>query len=198
MGAFADRLWRLKREAGDPSYAEMAARLGAAASKSSLAAAARGRTLPSWETAWEFVRVLAVDRLGHDRSETEKQWRELWSQAHADLPAPEPVSEPASVPAPQRPVPAPQSSVPVVPTRAGDEGSGPEREPEPRRWMNLVVVAAVAAVAAMLGAGAGVLLAAREQAARSPGRWWTPGAHVLPSEAPDPCVRAEGHSQNSG
>ncbi len=198
MGAFADRLWRLKREAGDPSYAEMAARLGAAASKSSLAAAARGRTLPSWETAWEFVRVLAVDRLGHDRSETEKQWRELWSQAHANRPAPEPVSEPASVPAPQSPVPAPQSPAPVMPTRAGDEGSGPAREPEPRRWMNLVVVAAVAAVAAMLGAGAGVLLAAREQAARSPGRWWTREAHVLPGEAPDPCVRAEGHSQNSG
>ncbi|MFX0594842.1 hypothetical protein [Melissospora conviva] len=188
----------MKREAGDPSYAEMAARLGAAASKSSLAAAARGRTLPSWETAWEFVRVLAVDRLGHDRSETEKQWRELWSQAHANRPAPEPVSEPASVPAPQSPVPAPQSPAPVVPTRAGGEGSGPAREPEPRRWMNLVVVAAVAAVAAMLGAGAGVLLAAREQAARSPGRWWTREAHVLPGEAPDPCVRADGHSQNSG
>jgi hypothetical protein len=82
-GEFADRLWQLKRAAGDPSYEEMAGKLGAAASKSSLAAAARGRTLPSWEIAWEFVRVLAVDRLGHDALETEKEWREHWQRAQA-------------------------------------------------------------------------------------------------------------------
>ncbi|MFF0308726.1 NBR1-Ig-like domain-containing protein [Streptosporangium sp. NPDC004379] len=80
-GAFADRLWRLRREAGDPSYAEMSARLGAAASKSSLASAVQGRKLPSWETTWEFVRVLAVDRLGRDPGETEREWRELWERA---------------------------------------------------------------------------------------------------------------------
>ncbi|PZG02917.1 NBR1-Ig-like domain-containing protein [Micromonospora deserti] len=83
MGAFADRLWRLKQVAGDPSYEEMSVRLGAAASKSSLAAAAQGRILPSWETTWEFVRVLAVDRLGHDPLDTEKEWRERWMQAKA-------------------------------------------------------------------------------------------------------------------
>ena len=83
MGAFADRLWRLKQEAGDPSYEEMSVRLGAAASKSSLAVAAQGRSLPSWETTWEFVRVLAVDRLGHDPLDTEKEWRERWMQAKA-------------------------------------------------------------------------------------------------------------------
>ena len=76
VGAFADRLWQLRREAGDPSYEEMSGRLGAAASKSSLAAAAQGRSLPSWETTWEFVRVLAVDRLGRDPAETELEWRE--------------------------------------------------------------------------------------------------------------------------
>ncbi|MEV1244913.1 NBR1-Ig-like domain-containing protein [Nonomuraea sp. NPDC050022] len=95
MGAFADRLLKLKEEAGDPSYAEMSARLGAAASKSSLASAAQGRKLPSWETAWEFVRVLAVDRLGRDPEATEREWRELWESAKAvpstdDEPAPAP------------------------------------------------------------------------------------------------------------
>lgn len=82
-GRFADRLWRLKQEAGDPSYEEMSGRLGAAASKSSLAAAAQGRSLPSWETTWEFVRVLEVGRLGRDPHETEVRWRELWEQAKA-------------------------------------------------------------------------------------------------------------------
>ncbi|MEU9832275.1 NBR1-Ig-like domain-containing protein [Streptosporangium sp. NPDC048047] len=71
----------MRREAGDPSYAEMSARLGAAASKSSLASAVQGRKLPSWETTWEFVRVLAVDRLGRDPGETEREWRELWEHA---------------------------------------------------------------------------------------------------------------------
>ncbi|MFG3689321.1 NBR1-Ig-like domain-containing protein [Micromonospora sp. NPDC047740] len=83
MGAFADRLLRLKQEAGNPSYEEMSVRLGAAASRSSLAAAARGRRLPSWEMTWEFVRVLAVDRLGHDPVDTEQEWRERWMQAKA-------------------------------------------------------------------------------------------------------------------
>lgn len=104
MGAFADRLWRLKQEAGDPSYAEMSARLGAAASKSSLAAAAQGQALPSWETTWEFVRVLAVDRLGHDPSDTEKQWRERWTRAKAaEQPAAGEVPPPAAEPAVRRP-----------------------------------------------------------------------------------------------
>jgi hypothetical protein len=105
VGAFADRLWRLRREAGDPSYEEMAGRLGAAASKSSLAAAAQGRSLPSWETAWEFVRVLAVDRLGHDPADAEKEWREAWLRAKADcLPTDDTESEPAATPdEPSRP-----------------------------------------------------------------------------------------------
>ncbi|WP_106396592.1 NBR1-Ig-like domain-containing protein [Actinocorallia populi] len=83
VAAFADRLWRLKVEAGDPSFAEMSSRLGAAASKSSLAAAAQGRTLASWGTTWEFVRVLAVERLGRDAAETEREWRELWRRTKA-------------------------------------------------------------------------------------------------------------------
>ncbi|MDF5754984.1 NBR1-Ig-like domain-containing protein [Spongiactinospora sp. TRM90649] len=83
IAAFADRLLRLKEEAGNPSYAEMSAELGAAASKSSLASAAQGRRLPSWETTWEFVRVLAVDRLGRDPGRAEREWREHWDHAKA-------------------------------------------------------------------------------------------------------------------
>ncbi|TDC85447.1 transcriptional regulator [Micromonospora sp. KC606] len=58
----------------------MSVHLGAAASRSSLAAAAQGRSLPSWETTWEFVRVLAVDRLGHDPVAVEKEWRQRWTR----------------------------------------------------------------------------------------------------------------------
>ncbi|MFG1704348.1 NBR1-Ig-like domain-containing protein [Nonomuraea sp. M3C6] len=81
VALLAHRLWKLKEEAGDPSFADMASRLGAAASKSSLAAAARGSALPSWETTWEFVRVLAVDRLGRDPEEVRREWRAYWEQA---------------------------------------------------------------------------------------------------------------------
>ncbi|MEU5881111.1 NBR1-Ig-like domain-containing protein [Spirillospora sp. NPDC047279] len=90
--ALAERLWRLKQEAGDPSYAEMAA-LGAAASKSSLAAAAQGRNLPTWGTTWEFVRVLAVDRLGRDAEEVEREWRVHWQQARDAVTAAEDAEE---------------------------------------------------------------------------------------------------------
>ncbi|MGN9777512.1 NBR1-Ig-like domain-containing protein [Micromonospora sp. H33] len=90
----------MKQEAGNPSYEEMSGRLGAAASKSSLAAAAQGRSLPSWETTWEFVRVLAVDRLGHDLVDTEKEWRERWIQAKA-------VGHPADTVSAADPVPEP-------------------------------------------------------------------------------------------
>lgn len=92
VGAFADGLWQLRLEAGDPSYEEMAGRLGAAASKSSLAAAAQGRSLPSWETTWEFVRVLAVDRLGHEPARTEEEWRGRWQQARHGAPSPTPAA----------------------------------------------------------------------------------------------------------
>jgi hypothetical protein len=81
VAALADQLWKLKAQAGDPSFAEMSTKLGAAASKSSLAAATRGQVLPSWETTWEFVRVLAVDRLGQDAEEAEREWRERWERA---------------------------------------------------------------------------------------------------------------------
>lgn len=81
LAAFAHELWVLKCRAGDPSYATMCTRLGAAASKSSLAAATRGTALPSWETTWEFVRVLAVGRLGADPEDTRREWLARWTAA---------------------------------------------------------------------------------------------------------------------
>lgn len=98
VALFAHRLWELKRQAGDPSFAEMAARLGAAASKSSLAAAARGSALPTWETTWEFVRVLAVDRLGRDAEEVRREWREHWEQAASPADDPEIDTDEAQMP----------------------------------------------------------------------------------------------------
>ncbi|MDT7799638.1 MAG: hypothetical protein QOI78_3071 [Actinomycetota bacterium] len=88
VAAFARRLWELKRAAGDPSYDRMRGEFGALASKSALSAAARGRHLPSWETTWEFVRVLAVGVLGRDETSARLEWRGLWERAREPEPAP--------------------------------------------------------------------------------------------------------------
>jgi hypothetical protein len=81
VAGFARRLWELKRAAGDPSYDRMRDEFGALASKSALSAAARGRHLPSWETTWEFVRVLAVGVLGQDETSARLEWRGCWEKA---------------------------------------------------------------------------------------------------------------------
>ncbi|GHF20508.1 hypothetical protein GCM10017786_62950 [Amycolatopsis deserti] len=80
VAAFAHRLWALKRSAGDPSYDRMRTELGALASKSALSAAARGQRLPSWDTTWEFVRVLAVGVLGEHEDEVRARWRADWER----------------------------------------------------------------------------------------------------------------------
>ncbi|GII77126.1 hypothetical protein Sru01_21080 [Sphaerisporangium rufum] len=129
--AFADRLWDLKERAGDPSFAEMAGRLGAAASKSSLAAAARGQVLPSWETTWEFVRVLAAGRLGQDAEEVEREWRARWEAARDALRPPDQAG-----------------------TATGRDGAAGEPARRPRR------VAAIAAAAAALAGGTAAVLVA--------------------------------------
>ncbi len=73
----------------------MRAELGAAASKSTLSAATRGRSLPSWETTWEFVRSLAGS--GED---IQREWRFRWETATAELANPDAVitEVPASEP----------------------------------------------------------------------------------------------------
>jgi hypothetical protein len=82
--AFAHALLVLKETAGDPSYDRMRTEFGAVASKSALAAAARGLQLPSWETTWEFVRPLAVTVLGEDEEQTRREWRARWTAARQD------------------------------------------------------------------------------------------------------------------
>ena len=84
VAEFAHALLGLKEAAGDPSYDRMRAEFGAMASKSALAAAARGLQLPSWETTWEFVRPLAVTVLGRDEERTRREWRARWSAARPD------------------------------------------------------------------------------------------------------------------
>jgi hypothetical protein len=89
----------LKQAAGDPSYDRMRDELGALASKSALSAAARGDRLPSWDTAWEFARVLAVGVLGQDEDRARRYWRAAWETAAHPEPAPAPEPQPAPAPA---------------------------------------------------------------------------------------------------
>ncbi|MET8851510.1 NBR1-Ig-like domain-containing protein [Amycolatopsis sp. NPDC004625] len=88
VAGFAHALLLLKEAAGDPSYDRMRSEFGAVASKSALAAAARGLQLPSWETTWEFVRPLAVTVLGGDEDRIRREWRDRWSAAGRDGRAP--------------------------------------------------------------------------------------------------------------
>ncbi|MEO3789336.1 NBR1-Ig-like domain-containing protein [Nonomuraea sp. B10E15] len=142
VSLLAHRLWELKEEAGDPSFADMAGRLGAAASKSSLAAAARGSALPSWETTWEFVRVLAVDRLGRDPEQVRREWRRLWEQAQAGE-----AGAPLDGPGPPPDGSAPSSGGP-------EPSSGPRpgarRTPPVRKATVLAAATGVIGVAAIL------------------------------------------------
>lgn len=91
---FARELLGLKAMAGNPSYDRMRAELGAAASKSTLSAATRGRALPSWETTWEFVRSLAVTGCGADEEAVRREWRFRWETAASEIAEPaKPVAE---------------------------------------------------------------------------------------------------------
>ncbi|WP_233576275.1 NBR1-Ig-like domain-containing protein [Saccharopolyspora rhizosphaerae] len=96
VAEFAWRLCELKEAAGDPSYDRMRTEFGAMASKSALSAAARGKDLPSWETAWEFARCLAVGVLGQDEDAVRREWSLRWEAARtAKDPEPDPPQEPS-------------------------------------------------------------------------------------------------------
>lgn len=164
VGAFADRLWRLKQEAGDPSYEEMSVRLGAAASKSSLAAAAQGRSLPSWETTWEFVRVLAVDRLGHDPQATEKEWRERWMRAKAAGHSADTAPGADAVPEPPRAAGTSTASEGTPPS-----GSSEIEKPSPMRRRRFGIAGVAAATAVLTGAGLGFVMFDRQTGEREAG-----------------------------
>ncbi|MFJ9780826.1 NBR1-Ig-like domain-containing protein [Amycolatopsis sp. NPDC101161] len=130
VAEFARRLWELKRAAGDPSYDRMRDELGALASKSALSAAARGRQLPSWETTWEFVRVLAVGVLGQDEPAVLLEWRGAWEKAR------EPEAE----------APGALAGSPGEVAARGSSPAGEPGFPARRRWAAYGLAAAVALV----------------------------------------------------
>jgi len=164
VGEFAYRLWELKKKAGDPSYDRMRSEFGALASKSALSAAARGQRLPSWETAWEFVRSLEVGVLDGDVDATRRRWRELWecAVAHSDD-----TTEPIDVPEPVE--------IQVVEEEAGEE-------PAPRGKRGRFVLFAVLGLIM-------VVVAVVVVAGIAAGFWW-PDSAPPASSAPDLAVRA--------
>ncbi|MGH4024241.1 MAG: NBR1-Ig-like domain-containing protein [Pseudonocardiaceae bacterium] len=182
VAAFARELWTLKHRAGDPSFATMCTRLGAAASKSSLAAATRGTALPSWETTWEFVRVLAVDLLGADEEDTRRAWLARWTAAgaaadpagSADPPPggpppaaadPEPADpEPADA-TPADPAPTPTSTPAPVPAPTGAEPPRRTALFRPSRRQLLLACALLTVVAGLGSLATASPLAAPERAA---------------------------------
>jgi hypothetical protein len=152
IAAFAHELWALKRRAGDPSFATMC-KLGAAASKSSLAAATRGTALPSWETTWEFVRVLAIGRSGADAEETHREWLARWTAASAAIEPTDTMGPPPADPAPAAPVDlAPTAPVSVDPASASPAGEPVPRPVfQPTRRQSVVTWVMAAVLAALLG-----------------------------------------------
>ncbi|WP_406642570.1 NBR1-Ig-like domain-containing protein [Amycolatopsis sp. WGS_07] len=132
VARFARALLDLKREAGDPSYDRMRTELGAAASKSALSAATRGRSAPSWPTTWEFVRSLAVTSLGRDEESVRREWRERWEEAVEGTADPETSSSPVGAARGSESLPEERrSSASPVGDVAGSESLPEERQSSP-------------------------------------------------------------------
>ncbi|GAA1032700.1 MULTISPECIES: NBR1-Ig-like domain-containing protein [Amycolatopsis] len=151
VSRFACALLDLKREAGDPSYDRMRTELGAAASKSALSAATRGRSAPSWPTTWEFVRSLAVTGLGRDEETVRREWLARWEEA-VEGQSPDPAWAAPESPAgsagtdsrePAADDPSLVESHPVAPA------AKPEKT---RRWGSIVVAATVLVVLGLVAA----------------------------------------------
>jgi hypothetical protein len=166
VAGFALLLCKLKENAGDPSYDRMRGEFGAAASKSALSAAARGRDLPSWETTWEFVRSLAVAKLGQDEEAVRREWSEHWERAQAGSAeeAPSSSAEPAS-PEPPDPAESPdfaeprpaEPQGPAEPAGRAEPPELPESTVRPRRRLPKIL-AAVVGIALLVGVGTIVYL----------------------------------------
>src|SRR5829696_4096011 len=96
---FAVDLRALRREAGAPTYREMARKAGF--SDTTLSAAASGRRMPSLDVLRAYVAVC-----GGDVAAWERRWAELAGAstqlAGPDRRAPEPVPEPVPDPVPGR------------------------------------------------------------------------------------------------
>ncbi|WP_409466133.1 NBR1-Ig-like domain-containing protein [Amycolatopsis sp. GA6-003] len=165
VARFARALLDLKREAGDPSYDRMRTELGAAASKSALSAATRGRGVPSWPTTWEFVRSLAVTALDRDEETVRREWLARWEEAVEGRSFGDPSGAEARTSSVGAPFAAPDSAAdagapPPAPESPSDAGAPPPApafaaEPvaaQPRRWGSIVVAAAVLVVLGLVAA----------------------------------------------
>jgi len=134
--SFAAQLRELRRDAGDPSFAEMARRVHWGTS--ALAAAARGDRLPTWSVTEGFVQALDGD-IG--------LWRRRWESAHRvvhGLAAEPTVSDDVGAVKPDEVVepPAEQEQVERRPSR--------HRSHRPRRLVALVLLAVVTAAVTLV------------------------------------------------
>lgn len=141
---FAFELRKLRTRAGDPKYRTMTRRTGRSAS--TLADAAGGRKLPSWDTVEAYVRAC-----GEDPADWRARWEEARDQSRAG-------AAPPALPA----VPAPQDThTPVEAVRDPPPARAAARWRPSRRIAVLTLVAVtivgfvVAAVAALAGGSSG-------------------------------------------
>ncbi len=177
--SFATRLRELRREAGDPSFAEMARRVHWGTT--TLAAAARGDRLPTWSVTEGFVQALDGD-VGVWRGRWESAHREVHGLATEPGVSPEPVPEPTeTADATAEPAlteaDADATALPPMTPAAGAEeeaagrgaGSRPSR-PRRRRMAGLaLLVALVLAVTAVTAVVAVVAFGKDKVAARRHG-----------------------------
>ncbi|MBT2213522.1 NBR1-Ig-like domain-containing protein [Actinomadura sp. NEAU-AAG7] len=130
---FAERLRRLRAEAGNPSFRVMAAK-SRSVSHATLHEAAKGTRFPSWTTTQAFVEACGGDV---------EEWREHWCAALGS-------DAVASG--------APAAAVPGSGAEEGGDESAVVPTPGPARRRRRRVIAIVAGCGALGGAGVGVSL----------------------------------------
>ena len=154
--AFAAELRKLRDQAGNPKYLQMARRTGK--SRTALSEAAGGDHLPTWETVEAYVTAC-----GADTAPWRLRWEQVEEQVHQRrLPEPRRVPEhlpaPKHLPAPER-LPAPEPAVTWVDAHERTAVSD-------RRLMALIGVLVVLVV--LSASAAGVLLLARTDGGNGP------------------------------
>ncbi|TDD64043.1 NBR1-Ig-like domain-containing protein [Actinomadura rubrisoli] len=137
---FAERLRRLRAEAGNPSFRVMAA-AARSVSHATLHEAAKGTRFPSWTTTQAFVEACGGDV---------EEWREYWCAALGSDAGPS--DDPAA------------GQDEKLDEKEDGDGSAAATEPDPvpvpRRRRRRRVIAVVVGCGALGGAGLGVLLLA--------------------------------------
>ncbi|WP_121434609.1 NBR1-Ig-like domain-containing protein [Actinomadura pelletieri] len=147
---FAERLRRLRAEAGNPSFRVMAA-TSRSVSHATLHEAAKGTRFPSWTTTQAFVEACGGDV---------EEWREHWCAALGSDAGPS--EEPAA---------GRDESPNVKENEDGSAWTEPYPVPVPRRRRRRRIIAVVVGCAALGGAGLGAVLLAddKERPARESG-----------------------------